>query len=264
MNMFGTKTPAADAPTDQTQNDPAESNPGGNKIESPTAAGSPTETSNPVVTRIPDQNNSTDALQERLDQADGNKELDAGKDKDQTYESRAKPYASINDLNIDVDEVQNRDPGPRVFAEVHAADAGIGEQKGDDTDLTVYSSHPVQRLHIGAYQFENTILKLKPDQVDEFENLLGQLPPQDRLNVRKIDTKAADQIVQDRLSATASATRAFDSSVGRSALQQLQSKVPVVGTEALESMNEPKIGLAEGSGNEPAVVETKPQGEAAQ
>lgn len=125
----------------------------------------------------------------------------------------------------------------------------------------VYTSHPILNLTVGPFRFENGTLKL-PDasidmpqdkQVDSFAALLKTLPLIEQHRIRLLDVGKVDQIVRDRQSI---ATRQFDSSVGREALERLHANTPTTGTEDLVAAGATR-GFSEagqGDENEPTVV----------
>ena len=112
----------------------------------------------------------------------------------------------------------------KELAAQSAANSGAGV--GDDGE-TVYSSHPIANYRIGRWQFENATLRLKGDDVSEFEKFREKLPPVERNVVKKLDTDRVNSIVEARRQAT----QQFDSSLGRDALAKLHARSPTVGVQ---------------------------------
>lgn len=124
-------------------------------------------------------------------------------------------------------QAQNEAPADPIADEITAqrvVNAGVtGAEEGE----TVYSSHPIKRLLIGRFSFEDGVLRLKGDDLAEFEKLLDSLPRGDRASVKKLDMDRVDAIVQQRRAVQG----AFDSGVGREALEKLHAESPTLGRE---------------------------------
>lgn len=117
---------------------------------------------------------------------------------------------------------------------MRAADAGVtGAAEGE----VIYSSHPIQRFKVGRFVFENSVLRLNEQKdKDDFEQILKALSPRDRLNIRKLSLDKVDELVRQR----AAATRQFDSSVGREAIEALRSDSPTIGREDISHAARPQ------------------------
>jgi hypothetical protein len=61
------------------------------------------------------------------------------------------------------------------------------------------SSHPIVKLGMGDFQFENSQLRVEADRVAEFDALVAAQPPQIRNSIRKIDVGAANSLVNSLL-----------------------------------------------------------------
>lgn len=159
---------------------------------------------------------------------------------------------SADDVGMDVERAQDEDVVGEGLATQAAADAGAVEQVDDDE---IWSSHPMQNFSVGPFHFANSVLRLKSSQFDEFHNLLETMPANDRINIKKISLDRAKDIVNARLP---TATKQFDSSVGRAALQQLKSDTPTVGTVPVGFSNQPQR-----DNNQPVPVQpiVDPEGE---
>lgn len=71
---------------------------------------------------------------------------------------------------------------------------------GIENDGSVlYSSHPIVKLGMGDFQFENSQLRVEADRVAEFDALVAAQPPQIRNSIRKIDVGAANSLVNSLL-----------------------------------------------------------------
>lgn len=79
-------------------------------------------------------------------------------------------------------------------AELESLDASLI----DDSNV-LFSSHPVTRLQLGPYNFENAQLSLPREDVGDFEALLEDQPAYIRNMVRKIDVDAANEIIRGRI-----------------------------------------------------------------
>lgn len=79
------------------------------------------------------------------------------------------------------------------------ADANVNEPELAPAVGKQYSSHPIARLSIGRFQFENGLLKLADaDDVAEFESELAWLEknqPTIRANVKTLDVSAAEAML---------------------------------------------------------------------
>jgi hypothetical protein len=82
---------------------------------------------------------------------------------------------------------------------------GLGEMlarataEGDSDQGTSYTSHPTKTLKLGRFQFENSTLTLKGDDVAEFDELLDKQPAFVKNGVKKIDTGAANKLAKQFL-----------------------------------------------------------------
>lgn len=182
-----------------------------------------------------------DKLAESMD-ADGNDKVIPAANTDPTAE----------EVGLDVEKVQHDDVIGAELAANRAANAGYDPENAGD--VVVYSSHPWQQHYIGEYHFVDSLLRLAPDKAAEFDKLLESLPATERINIRKLDVSRVQDIIASRQAIAGVA----DSSAGRSAMLNLQAANKVVGTEALESLSEPKIGFDSADGNNPVLVETDP------
>jgi hypothetical protein len=138
--------------------------------------------------------------------------------------------ATADDLGIDVDRVQQDVQNGVADLETHfgAAYAGVTT----DTKGRTYSSHPIQNFAVGAYQFAKGVLTLLDgDAIEEFESLISKLPAPDRLLIKTIDLGKAEEIAKGFT--VGGATKAFDSSVGRAALEKLAAGAQTIGTVEL-------------------------------
>lgn len=134
---------------------------------------------------------------------------------------------TLSEIDVDMKQVEKVNATEDALA---AAKTGLG-----DNVEVIYSSHPVKNFSVGPFQFERGILKFTGDEsegrtADDFESLLAQMPAVERLNIRKVDQGLAEEMVRNH-QLVGGATKNFDSSVGRQALQQLHAESPLVGTE---------------------------------
>ena len=84
--------------------------------------------------------------------------------------------------------------------------------------LAIYSSHPIQRYRMGEHRFENGTLKFYDSEtLDRFEKSLEQLPPVERIRIKKIDVDAAAKISKEVQALSGGATQKVDSSIGERA-----------------------------------------------
>lgn len=132
---------------------------------------------------------------------------------------------------LDSDEVDNSvndSVGDELAAQRAVDRAGVATA---DSDETIYTSSPADNFRLGRFKFENGVLRLKGEDLDDFEKLLNdpRLPRSDRSMIRKIDMSRVDAIVEARRQATTQ----FDSSLGREALERLHRESPTVGTVPL-------------------------------
>lgn len=125
--------------------------------------------------------------------------------------------------------------------------AGIPGSKGTETGEKIYSSYPIPNFALGPFKFENGVLKLKGDRLEQFEALLNneRLPAADRALIRELDISRVDAIVEARRMAVQGG---FDSSVGRAALERLHQDMPTIGTLELGFSKRPQA-----DGNVPVV-----------
>jgi hypothetical protein len=131
-----------------------------------------------------------------------------------------------------------RAPIDEVLAEASAQRAvDTGAVSGaDDQGGVFYTSHPIQSLNVGGFQFENASLRLEGDQVGEFQELLDKMPLVERSRIRKLDMARVDSIVESRRNAT----KDFDSSVGRRALEALHATTPTIGIQDIAHAANPQ------------------------
>lgn len=72
------------------------------------------------------------------------------------------------------------------------------QSDGLENDGSVlYSSHPIAKLGLGDFQFENSQLRVEADKVAEFDKLVAAQPPQIRNAIRKIDVGAANSLISN-------------------------------------------------------------------
>ena len=116
-----------------------------------------------------------------------------------------------------------------------AAKQGIGE-----SDESVYSSHPIQSLQLGPYKFVKGVLKLSGNEARDFESFIETLPAVDRAGIRKVDLGIAEQMAKDH-AILGGATKQFDSSVGRDALERLHQLTPTVGRQDISHASLPQM-----------------------
>lgn len=114
----------------------------------------------------------------------------------------------------------------------------------------LWSSHPMANLKIGPFQFENAVLRLTGDDIAKFEKLVNdpKFPAATRVNLRKLDPGRVEAIVEARKQAS----RTFDSSLGREALERLHGAMPTIGREDITHRKTPQ-----GDNNQP-VLPTPP------
>ena len=84
----------------------------------------------------------------------------------------------------------------------------------------IYTSHPVARLRIGGFKFENGTLDFnKPEYTDEdeskFKKLYESLPPAEKNRIKLIDVDLATELSKRILAMQPMVTRTVDSSHGR-------------------------------------------------
>jgi hypothetical protein len=99
----------------------------------------------------------------------------------------------------------------------------------------IFSCHPTQNYSIGAFHFTKGTLEFTGDEeapgtLEDFRSLLLQLPLTERLAIREVSAAAAEQLIADH-KVFGGATKSFDSSLGRAALEQLHRNNSLVGTE---------------------------------
>ena len=81
-----------------------------------------------------------------------------------------------------------------------AADEPEPEPEPEPADSSViFSSHPIQRLSLGKYDFVNGQLLVDSADVAEFEQMLEQQPPAIRYGIKKIDRASANRLAQSIL-----------------------------------------------------------------
>ncbi|MGL5935881.1 MAG: hypothetical protein ACRCZI_09705 [Cetobacterium sp.] len=91
-----------------------------------------------------------------------------------------------------------------------------------DEVLERWSSHPIMRYNVAEFQFENGLLELRTQaQVDEFKEILEQLPQAEQVRIKKLDIDAARQIAADWLASQGGATKGIDSATGERASTNL-------------------------------------------
>lgn len=117
--------------------------------------------------------------------------------------------------------------------------AGIGGSEGAEDGETIYSSYPIPNFALGPFQFEQGVLRLKGDRLEQFEKLLNddRLPASDRALIRKLDISRVDAIVEARRAVQGG----FDSSVGRAALERLHQDMPTIGTQDISHAKRPQM-----------------------
>ena len=87
-----------------------------------------------------------------------------------------------------------------------AAAAGAKTPEGHE-DTVQYTSTPIAALRIGPYQFENGVLRLHNDQVEDFEKLLKAGSIRTQQVVRKIDRSAGEAVARRYLEQNKSQSR---------------------------------------------------------
>lgn len=117
--------------------------------------------------------------------------------------------------------------------------AGVAGSEGAVEGQTIYSSHPIPNFALGRFKFDNGVLKLDGEDLEEFEKLLNdkRLPAADRALIRKLDIGRVDAIVEARRAVQGG----FDSSVGRAALERLHQDMPTVGTQDISHAKLPQM-----------------------
>ena len=105
-------------------------------------------------------------------------------------------------------------------------------QANQTPHVKIYSSLPIQSYRLGDFQFVKGMLELSnPKDIEKFEAHLAQMHSRYRRGIKTISLEVAEKLAAAHLS---SSTKQIDSSAGRQALQDLQNKVPVVGTEPVD------------------------------
>lgn len=108
----------------------------------------------------------------------------------------AKPQAEAIEPKANETEAE---PMPEQEVEVDSTPAQV-----------IYSCHPMINFQMGSYHFVHGQLKLAPNEVEAFENLLSQQPNILKQQIKKIDTALADDMVRRRLAAQGRMTAGFD------------------------------------------------------
>lgn len=232
----GAQTGTSSAATDQGQaSDSTGTNNGTNAVQQPTSDAS-SGTGGTTLAQ-PSANQQDDGP------ADGKTGLGSVGPKVEVAENQNLPETPTNhiptasDVGIDPNDDSDLTDRQKAAAAVtqdtavqRAVSAGVSGPA--DNIVKVYSSHPIQNFAIGRFRFEKSVLTLtKQEDADEFEKLLADIPAPDRLMVKELDLQAAETLVKNR---EQSATKQFDSSVGRQALEQLKAAAPTVGSVPLE------------------------------
>jgi hypothetical protein len=173
--------------------------------------------------------------------------LNAKTEKKSPTEIVETPEPTAGDLGIDRQE-ERSNPIEQVFADRAAAHA-IESGAVTTADSSVqFSCHPISNLAIGPYQFTNSLLVLKPEEVAKFEELLDSMPLTESRKVFKVNTDRVDELIKMNQAQRATGTKDFDSSVGRDALQRLQGQFPKVGTERLGDTQTSDEAAGQGQG----------------
>jgi hypothetical protein len=94
----------------------------------------------------------------------------------------------------------------------HLAVASVGDEREGKVS---YASPNIARLRVGQFQFENGVLHLDADQVEDFEKLLSTSSTRTQQAVRKIDREGGEAVARAFLSKTQGArTSGVDTTAG--------------------------------------------------
>lgn len=142
---------------------------------------------------------------------------------------------TADEAGIDIAAAQDPNASPEnavadLERNIGAAQAGINTK----TQGKTYSSHPVQNFAIGPFQFVKGVMTLlEGEAIDAFEELLDALPAPDRLMIKTVDLGKAEEIAANFL--RGGATKQFDSSVGRAAMEKLAQQQQTIGDTDIEA-----------------------------
>lgn len=114
-------------------------------------------------------------------------------------------------------ELQSAKPGENQAISEVMIQAHVDTALGEDAEgEAIYTSHPIGRLKIGRFRFENGILTLsKSEDVEEFENLLAASNARTQSQVKKIDVSAGNRIADDFLAQRSKRVQGVDTSEAR-------------------------------------------------
>lgn len=154
---------------------------------------------------------------------------------DQTAENR--PNAPEGQTQTESGAMTSTADAAEVLAATHAIDAA-GVSEADEGEV-IYTSHPITSFKLGRFQFENAVLRLTNEKdKSDFKKILEALQPRDRNMVRTISLDRVSEIIAQRQDVLA--TRQFDSSVGREAMDVLRGAIPTVGREDISHAARPQ------------------------
>jgi hypothetical protein len=93
------------------------------------------------------------------------------------------------------------------------AAASVGEEREGAEDETVFTSHPISKLRVGRFQFQNGVLRLKGEDVEAFEKLLGASALRTQQVIRRVDRSSGEVVARRYLEQNKSrSTRDVDTS----------------------------------------------------
>jgi hypothetical protein len=73
------------------------------------------------------------------------------------------------------------------------------EQVEAESNLVVYSSHPIANFVFGEFVFEKGTMSLTPEKAEQFEALLDGASDRDKALIKKVDLTAANRMAQNFL-----------------------------------------------------------------
>lgn len=89
--------------------------------------------------------------------------------------------------------------GELPASELPVTEPAPADSELDQEPAASYTSHPTKNMRMGRFQFENSTLNLKGDDVAEFEKLLAAQPAFIKIGIKKIDHGAANRLAKQYL-----------------------------------------------------------------
>jgi hypothetical protein len=105
-----------------------------------------------------------------------------------------------------------------------------------DPRTVLYSCHPIMNYDLGPrFQFTKGVMKLTPEDAEDFDAFHKTLPLREQNEIRKITNEGAEAVIAQFLELQGGPTQSMDSTVNRAGIEALQKLNPKFGTKPVDT-----------------------------